>query len=165
MCVCVCVCVCVCACACVCACLPCNLLHRSHVQHSCNLLCSPTVTPPMYLLHKYTYTYTHTYIHTHIRTCLLHTCCHCLQFYSLLSLHCVPHREADDHLSSWTTQSTTGQCSLHVHMSLYIQILLYIPYLFLYVFVLVDYVFFPIFHSLYVVCTCYLLTSFFHFII
>ena len=76
MCVCVCVCVCVCGecvsvwCVymwCVRACVLhaiCSMGHMCNI-YSCNLLCSPTVTPPMYLLHKYThiYTYTYTYIH------------------------------------------------------------------------------------------------------
>ena len=55
-------------CACVrvsqCVCVACNLLHGSHVQHSCNLLCSPTTFPPMYTLHKYTHTHTHTLTYT-----------------------------------------------------------------------------------------------------
>ena len=134
---------CVCLCVCVCACVhvACNLLHGSHVQPSV----FTHVTPPMHSLHKYTHTqtYTHTYMPTS----------HLLSLPSVLFSPISPlcptqgSRLADvmtTSCMSWPTQSTTCRTMFIAcaHVSLFSHSI--IPYLFLYVFVLVDYVFFPI---------------------
>ena len=103
------------ACVCTCMCVACNLLHGLHVQHSCNLLCLPTVTPPMYSLHKYT--------HIHIYMPLSHLLSLPSVLFSPISSLCPTQgsRLADVMTTSalsWSTQSTTGQFSFHVHMSL-----------------------------------------------
>ena len=127
------------ACVCACMCVACNLLHGSHVQHSCDLLCSPNITPPMYSLHKYTHTHTHTYIATS----------HLLSLPSVLFSPISPLCPTQEsRLADVMTTSALGQLKVpqdNVHCMCTSLCFLLFPsysYLFLYVFVLVDYVFF-----------------------